>query len=79
MIDDHDRFEWVNVSSGTGSESRKMVVCVCVCVCVLKADGLLKVLLLVTCYYQLSGCISDFLSICLFVELWCRMLLSPIS
>jgi len=42
MADDHDRCEWVNVSSGTGSpgcpiqntESRKIVVCVCVCVCV---------------------------------------------
>jgi len=39
MIDDHDRCEWVNVSSGTGSlglsqknpESRKTVAC-CVCV-----------------------------------------------
>ena len=39
MIDDHDRSEWVNVSSGSGSpglprqnqESRKMVVCVSVC------------------------------------------------
>jgi len=37
MIDNHDRCERVNVSSGTGSpglsrqnlESRKMVVCVC--------------------------------------------------
>jgi len=37
MTDDHDRCEWVNVSSGTGSpglsgenpESRETVVCVC--------------------------------------------------
>jgi len=45
MIDDHDEYEWVNVSSGTGSpgcprqnpQSRKMVVCVCVCVlCVVR-------------------------------------------
>jgi len=40
MTDDHDKCEWVNVSSGTGSsglsgqypESHKMVVCVHVCV-----------------------------------------------
>jgi len=40
MIDDHNRCEWVNVSSSSGSpwlswtKSRefKMVVCVCVCV-----------------------------------------------
>ena len=35
MIDDHDRCEWVNVSSGTGSpgqnpESHKMVVVIVV-------------------------------------------------
>jgi len=42
MIDDHDRCEWVNVSSvpahpscsGQNPESCKMIVCVCVCVCV---------------------------------------------
>jgi len=41
MIDDHDRCEWVNVSSRTGStglsrtnpESRKTFVCVCMCAC----------------------------------------------
>ena len=43
MIDDHDRCQWVNVSSGTrlpahpgcpgqNPDSRKMVVCVCVCI-----------------------------------------------
>jgi len=38
MIDDHDRCEWVNVSSDTSSpglsdkiQSHKTVVCVCVC------------------------------------------------
>ena len=43
MIDDHDRCEWVNVSSGTGSprlswtkyrRAIKTIVCVCVCMCV---------------------------------------------
>jgi len=46
MTDDHDRCEWVNVSSGTGSpglsqtnpESRKMVVCVCVHACMRACD-----------------------------------------
>jgi len=41
MIDDRDRCEWVNVSSGIAHlecprqspARRKMVVCVCVCVC----------------------------------------------
>jgi len=39
-FDDHDRCEWVNVSSGTGSaglsqtKSRELCVCVCVCACV---------------------------------------------
>jgi len=40
-IDEHDRCEWLNVSSGTGSpgfpgqnsESHNTVVCVCVCLC----------------------------------------------
>jgi len=42
MIDDHDRCEWVNVSSGTipahpgcpgqNQDTGKTVVCVCVCV-----------------------------------------------
>jgi len=37
MTDDHDKCEWVNVSSTTGSLglSRNNCVCVCVCVCVL--------------------------------------------
>ena len=42
MTDDHDRCEWVNVSSGTGSqnpESHKMVVCVCVHVCVCESSS----------------------------------------
>jgi len=42
MSDDHDRCEWVNVSSSTGSSGlsrtksgeQKNSVCVCVCVCV---------------------------------------------
>ena len=40
MLDDHDRCQWVNVSSGTGlpgfsrtnPDSRKLVLCVCLCV-----------------------------------------------
>jgi len=47
MTDDYDRFEKMNVSSGTGSpdlsetKSRelKTVVCVCVCVCVCVGRG----------------------------------------
>jgi len=44
MTDDHDRCEWVNVSSVTVSESRKMVVvcmsvCVCACLCVCVCYG----------------------------------------
>jgi len=36
MIDDHDRREWVNVSSGTGSDKiLRAVKQLCVCVCVL--------------------------------------------
>jgi len=39
MIDDQDKWEWVNVSFSTGSpgllrqnpESHKMAVCLCVC------------------------------------------------
>ena len=37
MVDEQERCEWVNVSSGTGSpgqswtKGHKMVVCVCVC------------------------------------------------
>jgi len=43
MIDDHDKCEWANVSSGTGSpglsrtksiELQNSCMCVCVCVCV---------------------------------------------
>ena len=39
MTDDHDRCEWVNVSSGTGSDSHKVVVVVVVMTDITQYDG----------------------------------------